>query len=66
MQDERGLIMAYLTELRGELSRDIDKFKSGAWKLYAGGSELSDVTAERISSLERRIREIDLRLLGRG
>ena len=59
---EREFI-AYLTELRGELERDLAKFESGHWKMYAGGQELSDITAERIASLKRRIREIDSTVL---
>jgi hypothetical protein len=33
----RQEFIAYLTELRGELTRDLQRFESGQWKMYAGG-----------------------------
>ena len=61
---EREFI-AYFTELRAELSRDLQLFESEGWKMYAGGNQLHDITAERIASLKRRIAEIDKTLLER-
>ncbi|WP_316189397.1 hypothetical protein [Bradyrhizobium sp. SZCCHNS1054] len=55
--------IAYLTELRSELTRELADFKSGRWKIYAGGSEMRDVTSERIAILDRRVAEIDKTLL---
>jgi hypothetical protein len=62
----RQEFIAYLTELRGELTRDLERFESGQWKMYAGGREMLDITAERVSSLKRRVAEIDKTLLERA
>jgi hypothetical protein len=50
--------VAYLTEQRGELLHDLENFEGGH-KMYAGGSELRDVTSEWIASLKRRVAKID-------
>jgi hypothetical protein len=62
----RQEFIAYLTELRGELTRDLQRFENGQWKMYAGGREMLDITEERVSSLKRRVAEIDKTLLERA
>jgi hypothetical protein len=54
--------IAYLTEIRGDLVSDLEKFTNGGWKMFEGATELRDITEDRIASLKRRISALDKRI----
>jgi hypothetical protein len=55
MQKTTEEVLASLTELHAHLAKELKDLKSGEMRMYAGGSQLRDVTTERISSLEWRV-----------
>ena len=59
MQKTKEEVLASLTELHAHLAQELKDLKSGEMRMYAGGSQLRDVTTERISSLEWRVPELE-------
>ena len=59
MTDGRLEFVAYLQETRSDLLDDLAKFESGNYQMFAGGGQMSDVTAEWVANLRRRLAKID-------
>jgi hypothetical protein len=59
MQKTTEEVLAFLTELHARWAQELKDLKSGEMRMFAGGTQLRDVTAELITSLESRVPDLE-------
>ena len=64
MQKTPQEVLAFLIELHAALAQELRDLKRGQFKIFAGGTELHEVTTERIASLEWRVPELERTIAG--